>query len=149
MGPGVLIMIPRAKFDATEPRHSGRWQRYTVLGAAALLLALVPGSRPVTPVPGKSGDVYLVYGAGEVWRAVGPVLSVHFRTTHGNRSSVAAEASDILPYFAARADSADLKYVLIRANRPIFRIGSRLGLYRAWNFRYERAEEGWVASGYW
>jgi hypothetical protein len=99
-------------------------------------------------VAGQSGDLYLVRSESEIWRSVGPALLVRFHTSGSNHSSAAAEASDILPYFAAHADSAQLRYLLLTAYRPILQMGS-LGVYRAWNFRYERTGDGWTASDYW
>jgi hypothetical protein len=128
-----------------------RWRGLpAVVALTVILLATGPiaGIGATRPVTGKSGDLYLVRSEAEVWRSVGPALAVRFHTSGSSRSSVAAEASDILPYFAAHADSAQLRYLLLTAYRPILRMGS-VGVYRAWNFRYERGQEGWRVSDYW
>jgi hypothetical protein len=123
--------------------------RILILITALLLVVLAPRYN-VEPTAGASGDFYHVYDEREIWRVVGPVFSVRFRTEHRTRSLVQAEAEDLLPPIAARADSAGLRYVIIRANRPIARLGHRFGLYRGWNFRYQRAPDGgWISSGYW
>lgn len=98
-------------------------------------------------VAGDSGEVYEISAQKEVWRAVGPALSVRFNTNGTTRSEAAREAADLLPHFAARADSANLRFVLLRAYRPIWRIGD-LGVYRGWIFRYERGVDGWTASNF-
>jgi hypothetical protein len=138
------------RFRAELSTHH-RWRGLRAVGVlTVLLLATGPisGSSATRPVAGQSGDLYLVRAESEVWRSVGPALFVRFHTSGTSRSSAAAEASDILPYFAARADSARLRYLLLTAYRPIVHMGS-LGVYRAWNFRYERAGDGWTASDYW
>jgi hypothetical protein len=122
--------------------------RILFLSAVLLLAVLAPGYN-VEPTAGASGDFYRVYDEHQVWRVVGPVLSVRFSTEHRTRPLVEAEAQDLLPPIAARADSAGLRYVLIRANRPIVRLGHRFGLYHGWNFRFQRAADGWISSGYW
>jgi hypothetical protein len=121
----------------------------TILVIGALLVALLAPEITVEPIAGVSGDRYTVYDEHQIWRAVGPALSVAYVTERRTVSSAAAEAADLLPYFAARADSAQLGYVLIRATRPLARLNGRLGIYRAWNFRYQRTGDGWVSSGYW
>jgi hypothetical protein len=122
--------------------------RVLFIGVLLLLVVMTP-SLGVEHVLGVSGEAYPVYEQYQTWRAVGPVLSIRFRTARSGATAAAAEAADLLPYFAARADSAGLDYLLIRATKPVARLGSRLGLYRSWNFRYERGENGWVSSGYW
>lgn len=109
---------------------------------------MISGGNELTVVTGESGDEYQIPTQKEVWRAVGPALSVRFRTGGSTRSGVAREAADLLPHFSARADSAGLRYLILRAQRPVWRLGE-LGLYRGWNFRYERGEDGWTASSYW
>jgi hypothetical protein len=141
-------MIPRSRFDFSRPPPSRSLRLYTVLGVALLTTALIAGGGPVTAVAGKSGQVYEVRAEREVWRAVGPALAVRFHTSGVSRSAAAAEAADLLPHFAAQADSAELRFLLLRAYRPVWRIGD-LGVYRGWNFRYECGEEGWKASSYW
>ncbi len=61
-------------------------------------------------VAGDSGEVYEISSQKEVWRAVGPALSVRFNTNGTTRSEAAREAADLLPHFAARADSANLRH---------------------------------------
>lgn len=141
-------MNPRSRFELST-RHRWRALR-AVMVLTVLLLATGPisGSSATRPVAGQSGDLYLVRSESEVWRSVGPALLVRFHTSATNRSSVAAEASDILPYFSAHADSAQLRYLLLTGYRPILHLGT-LGIYRAWNFRYERGGDGWTASDYW
>jgi hypothetical protein len=129
--------------------HPFRSKLRFVLIAMSLALAFIAPAVSMEFVEGASGDVYRIYDQHKVWRAVGPALSVRYQTERGTQSSAAAEAADLLPRLASRADSARLRYVIIRATRPIARFGNRLGLYRAWNFRYERADDGWVSSGYW
>ena len=141
-------MIPRSSFDFSQPPPSRTLRRSTILAVAVVVTAMVAGSGAVTPVVGASGDLYLVRGESKVWRSVGPALSVRFHTTGDNRSSVAAEAADLLPIFTEKADSAELKYLVLRAYRPIWHLGD-LGIYRGWNFRYERSQDGWEASEYW
>lgn len=141
-------MSARSGFDPFRERPFGGLIRIVLIGIAVLLVFATP-SVTIEPVAGASGDIYPVYEQYQAWRAVGPVFSVRFRTGQDTRSSVASEAADLFPYFAARADSAELRYLLIRATKPVARLGSRFGLYRGWNFRYERTEQGWVASGYW
>ncbi len=141
-------MKQSSRFELSTRR---RWRGLrAVIALTVLLLATGPitGSGATRPVVGQSGDLYLVRSESEVWRSVGPALLVRFHTSGTSRSSVAAEASDILPYFAAHADSARLRYLLLTAYRPVLQMGS-LGVYRAWNFRYERAADGWTASNYW
>ena len=140
-------MKRESRFDVSTRRWRGL-RPVMVLTAVLLATGPISGSGATRPVTGRSGDLYLVRSESEVWRAVGPALRVRFHTSATNRSSVAAEASDILPYFAAHADSAQLRYLLLTAYRPILHLGS-VGLYRAWNFRYERADDGWTASDYW
>lgn len=141
-------MRTRPPFDPFRQHPFGPFLRILFISVAALLVFATP-SVEVDVVTGTSGDVYPVFEQARVWRAVGPVFSVRFSTKHVSRSSVASEAADLFPYFASRADSAQLRYLLIRATRPVARLGSRFGLYRSWNFRYERGEDGWVPSGYW
>jgi hypothetical protein len=114
-----------------------------------LLLVLAAPGVTVEPTPGLSGATYRVYEEHKIWRAVGHVLSIRFVTDHRDRSAAEVEAADLLPVYAARADSANVRYLIIRATSPIATIGHQLGLYRAWNFRYERGDDGWVSSGYW
>jgi hypothetical protein len=121
--------------------------RFVLLGLALLLVLAPPVD--VKPTPGLSGTVYRVYEEHEIWRAVGPALSIRYWTDHGDRSATEKEAEDLLPLLTARADSADVRYLIIRATLPVARIGHRVGVYRAWNFRYERGDDGWVRSGYW
>lgn len=141
-------MIPRSRFDFSQPPPSWSYRPYAILAIALVGTALLSGATEFTVVAGESGEQYQIPVQNEVWRAVGPALSVHFRTTSTSRSAVAAEAADLLPYFSAQADSAGLRYLLLRAQRPLLRVGD-LGLYRGWNFRYERGEDGWTASDYW
>jgi len=141
-------MIPRSTLDVAAAPPSRTPRRLRLLTLALLATGLIAGTRAIRPVAGESGDVYLIRSQKEVWRAVGPALSVRFHTERNSRSSAAAEAADLLPHFAAKADSAQIHYLLLRAYRPIWHRGN-LGLYRAWNFRYERAEDGWTASDYW
>jgi hypothetical protein len=141
-------MIPRSSFDFSQPPPSLSVRPYLLLAIALLGTALTSGAREYMVVAGESGEQYQIPVQMNVWRAVGPALSVRFRTAGTSRSAVAAEAADLLPYFSAQADSAGVRYLLLRARRPIFRIGD-LGLYRGWNFRYEFGEDGWTASGYW
>lgn len=122
--------------------------RFLFIGAG-VLIALIAPAISTEPMAGASGDLYKVYDQHRIWRAVGPALSIRYRTHHLDRAAIETEAKDLLPMFAARADSADVRYLIIRATRPIGRVGQRFGVYRAWNFRYERARDGWVASGYW
>lgn len=119
-----------------------------MLGAGVILTALITDGSENRLVAGVSGGHYEVPAQRKVWRAVGPALSIRFHTERSNRSAVAAEAADLLPYFSAKADSAGLHYLVLRAYKPILRIGG-LGVYRGWNFRYERSAGTWVASGYW
>lgn len=141
-------MIPRSRFDFSQPAPSRSFRPYAVLAVALLGTALISGTTPMTLIAGESGDLYQVPLQKQVWRAVGPALSVRFHTNGTSRSAAATEAADLLPYFTARADSAGLRYLLLRAYRPIWRVGD-LGLYRGWNFRYERRDHGWTASDYW
>lgn len=83
-----------------------------------------------------------------MWRAVGPALSVRFYTNGTSRSRAATEAADLLPYFSAQADTASLRYLVLKAYKPIWRLGD-LGVYCGWNFRYERGDDGWTRSNYW
>lgn len=119
-----------------------------IAGIAVVATAFITSAPQNTVVAGLSGDTYQVPTEKRVWRAVGPALSVRFHTEHANTSAVAAEAADLLPRFAAKADSARIRYLVLRAYKPIVRIGD-LGIYRGWNFRYERTDEGWRASTYW
>lgn len=148
MGYRVLIPMTRSRFDPFREHPFGRLMRGVFISAAVLLVFATP-SMTVEPVAGESGQIYPVYEQRQAWRAVGPVFSVRFQTQQATRSSAQSEAADILTHFAARADSADLHYLLIRATRPMARLGSQFGLYRGWNFRYERGENGWASSGYW
>jgi hypothetical protein len=141
-------MIPRSRFDFSEPPPARRFRPYWLLAIALIGTALISGARDLTVVTGESGDEYQVPTQREVWRAVGPALSVRFRTKGTSRSAAAREAADLLPHFSARADSAGLRYLILRAHRPIWRIGD-LGLYRGWNFRYERGDDRWIPSNYW
>lgn len=141
-------MIMRSSFDFSQPPRSRSVRPYVFLSLALLATALISGTGPIRMVAGESGDQYQIPLQKEVWRAVGPALSVRFRTSATNRSTVGAEAADLLPYFSQQADSAGLRYLVLKAYKPIVRIGD-LGLYRGWNFRYERGEDGWTASGYW
>jgi hypothetical protein len=141
-------MIPRSKFDFSQPPPSRRFRPYGWLAIALVGTALISDARELTVVSGESGDEYQVPAQREVWRAVGPALSVRFRTEGSSRSAVAREAADLLPHFSARADSAGLRYLILRARNPIWRLGD-LGLYRGWNFRYQRGDDGWVPSDYW
>ncbi len=141
-------MTERKSFDPFHERAFAGWLR-VVLVAALLLTVLSAPSRKHEFVRGLSGDSYPVYEQEEIWRSVGPVLSVRFTTSRGTPAAVAAEVADLLPYFASRADSSDLRYLLIRATRPVIRIGPRLGVYRSWSFRYSRNEGGWVSDEYW
>ena len=139
--------IPRSKFVVSEsPRRSKR--PYVVVGIAVIVTAAISSGRQHALVAGASGDTYQVPQQKKVWRAVGPALSVRFYTDHSNKSGAAAEAADLLPRFAAKADSAGLHYLVLRAYNPIWQLGD-IGLYRGWNFRYERTERGWEPSGYW
>lgn len=141
-------MTLRSEFNPYR-EHPFRGSTRSVFFGVMLLLVVIAPAVTVEPTPGVSGEVYRVYEEHQVWRSVGPVLSVRYSTEHRTRSSVEAEAQDLLPLVAARADSAQLQYVLIGATRPIARIGNRFGVYRGWNFRFERAVDGWVSSGYW
>jgi hypothetical protein len=141
-------MIPRSKFDFSQPPRSRTFRPYGLLAIAVVGTALVSGAREYTVVTGESGDEYQIPTQREVWRAVGPALSVYLPTRGTTRSEVAREAGDLLPHFSAQADSAGLRYLILRAHKPIWRIGD-LGVYRGWNFRYERGDDGWVPSDYW
>jgi hypothetical protein len=143
-----IDMIPRSRLDQADARPSRAPRRLRLLTLVLLATGLISGTGAVRAVAGASGDVYLVRSQKEIWRAVGPALSIRFYSGTGSRSAAARGAADLLPHFAARADSAQLRYLLISADRPIWHVGS-LGVYRAWNFRYERAEDGWTASNYW
>jgi len=136
------------KFDPFRERVFDGWIRILLLVPAALIIVSAP-SMEFERVSGLSGDSYPIYEQSEVWRSVGPVLSVRFRTERPTRTAVAAEAADLLPYFGGRADSSDVRYLLFRATKPVLRLGKQFGLYRSWNFRYERVASGWVSSGYW
>lgn len=142
-------MFPRSSFDFSQPLPSRAYRPYALLAIALVGTALISGgASELTVVTGESGDEYQIPTQKEVWRAVGPALSVRFRTTAASRSVVAREAVDLLPHFSAQADSAGLRYLVLRAHKPIWRIGD-LGLYRGWNFRYERGDDGWTPSDYW
>jgi hypothetical protein len=121
---------------------------YVAVGAAVIVTALVTDGRENVLVAGASGGSYEIPAQNKVWRAVGPVLSVRFHTDHSNASAIAAEAADLLPYFSAKADSSGLRYLVLRAYKPVWQLGG-LGVYRGWNFRYERTDQGWASSGYW
>ena len=140
-------MIPRSKFLVTEPPRRSR-RPYVAVGIGVILTALISSGRHHALVAGVSGDTYQVPQQKKVWRAVGPALSVRFNTENSARSSVAAEAADLMPRFAAKADSAGIHYLVLRAYHPIWQLGD-IGIYRGWNFRYERTTDGWVPSGYW
>lgn len=141
-------MIPRSKFDFSEPPPSRKFRPYGLLAIALVGTAMISGGNELTVVTGESGDEYRIPTQKEVWRAVGPALSIRFSTKGTTRSSVAREAADLLPHFSAQAESAGLRYLVLRAHNPIWRIGD-LGLYRGWNFRYERGDDGWIPSNYW
>jgi len=141
-------MITRSSFDFSEQQPSRAFRIYALLLIALLGTSLVARATEFTVVVGESGDQYQIPTQKEVWRAVGPALSVRFRTSGTSRSAVAAEAADLLHHFSAQADSAGLRYLLLSAHSPIWRIG-KLGLYRGWNFRYEHGHDGWIASDYW
>lgn len=141
-------MIPRSKFDFSQPPPSRTFRPYALLAIALVGTALMSGASELTVVTGESGDQYQIPNQKEVWRAVGPALSVRFPTKGTSRSAVAREAADLLPHFSAQADSAGLHYLVLRAHKPVWRIGD-LGLYRGWNFRYERGDDGWIPSNYW
>jgi hypothetical protein len=141
-------MARRPGFDPFRERPL-RGKMGLVLFGVALLLVLAAPAVSIEPTPGVSGALYRVYEEHRIWRAVGPALSIRYRTEHRDRSAAKAEAADLLPVFAVRADSADVRHLIIRATRPIATIGHRFGVYRAWNFRYERGNDGWVSSGYW
>lgn len=141
-------MFPRSKFDLSQPAPSRKFRPYGLLVIAIVGTAMLSTATELTVVTGESGNEYQIPTQKEVWRAVGPALSVRFRTRGATRSVVAREAADLLPLFSARADSAGLRYLILRAHKPIWRMGE-LGLYRGWNFRYERGDEGWIPSGYW
>jgi hypothetical protein len=141
-------MIPRSKFDFSQPPPPRTFRPYGLLAIAVVGTALLSGARELAVVTGESGDEYQIPTQKEVWRAVGPALSVRFRTRGTSRSAVAREAADLLPHFSVQADSAGLRYLILRAHNPIWRIG-HLGLYRGWNFRYERGDDGWIPSSYW
>jgi hypothetical protein len=138
----------RSRFDLFERRPVRTFRSVLLLTAILIASGPITGSGAVRPVVGRSGDLYLVRSEKEVWRSVGPALAVRFHTSGDNRSAAAAEAFDLLAHFGARADSARLRYLVLRADRPIWHAGD-VGLYRAWNFRFERAEDGWTASDYW
>lgn len=133
-------------FRARPPRRSKK--RYVIAGVAVMAIAFISSAPQNKVVAGMSGDTYQVPTQKKVWRAVGPALSVRFHTEHNSRSAVSAEAADLLPRFAAKADSAGIRYLVLRAYKPIIRLGD-LGVYRGWNFRYERTDDGWRASSYW
>lgn len=141
-------MIPRSKFDFSQRPPSRTFRPYGLLAIAVVGTALISGARELTVVTGESGDEYQIPTQKEVWRAVGPALSVRFPTKGATPSEIAREAADLLPHFSAQADSAGLSYLILRAHKPIWRIGD-LGLYRGWNFRYERGDDGWIPSDYW
>ena len=141
-------MIPRSKFDFSQPPPSRPFLPYTLLAIALVGTALISGAGELTVVAGESGEEYQIPNQKEVWRAVGPALSVRFRTNGMTRSAVAREAADLLPHFSAQADSTGLRYLILRAQKPVWRMGE-LGLYRGWNFRYERGDDGWIPSSYW
>jgi hypothetical protein len=141
-------MIPRSKFDFSQPPPSRKFRPYGLLAIALVGTAMISGGTELTVVTGESGDEYQIPTQNEVWRAVGPALSVRFRTKGTSRSAVAREAADLLRHFSARADSAGLRYLILRAHKPVWRMGE-LGLYRGWNFRYERGDDGWIPSSYW
>lgn len=141
-------MIARSSFDFSHPQPSRSFRRYALLATAVVATALVSEASPISVVAGESGDPYEIRLQQQVWRAVGPALSVRFYTNGTSRSVAATEAADLLPYFSAQADTAGLRYLLLKAYRPIWRIGD-LGVYRGWNFRYERSDDGWTPSNYW
>jgi len=141
-------MIPRSKFDFSQPRPSRKVWPYGLFAIALVGTAMIAGGNDLTVVTGESGDEYQIPTLREEWRAVGPALSVRFHTRGTSRSDVAQEAADLLPHFTARAESAGLRYLILRARKPVWRTGE-LGLYRGWNFRYERGDDGWAPSGYW
>lgn len=135
-------------YELSEHRGTRALRPVVLLTVVLLGTGPILGTGATKRVVGESGDSYAVRSEKEVWRAVGPALAVQFHTTGDSRSSAAAEAADLLAHFAARADSAQIDYLLIGAYRPIWHLG-RLGVYHAWNFRYERADDGWTASDYW
>ncbi len=141
-------MIPRSKFDFSQAPPSRKFRPFGLLAVALVGTGLISGARELSVGTGESGNEYQIPAQKEVWRAVGPALSVRFRTKGTSRSAVAREASDLLPHFSTRADSAGLRYLILRAYKPVWRMGE-LGLYRGWNFRYERGDEGWIPSSYW
>jgi hypothetical protein len=141
-------VFPRSKFDFAESPPSRRARVYLLLTIVLVGTALISGAGDFTAVAGESGEDYQILSQREGWRAVGPALSVRFPTKGTTRSEVAREAADLLPHFSAQADSAGLRYLILRAQNPIWRLGD-LGLYRGWNFRYERGDDGWVPSDYW
>ncbi|MEO8580139.1 MAG: hypothetical protein ABI469_07815 [Gemmatimonadales bacterium] len=141
-------MNVRPAFDPFREHPFGGLIRLVLVASVGLLVLTAP-SMTFEPVAGVSGDLYPVSEQHQVWRAVGPVFSVRFTTAQASRSLIESEVADLFPHFAARADSAELRYLLIRATRPVARLGSQVGVYRSWNFRYERGEQGWVSSGYW
>jgi hypothetical protein len=141
-------MIPRSRLERAEARPPRAPRRLRLLALVLLGTGLISGTGAVRAVAGESGDIYLVRSQKEIWRAVGPALSIRVYSGRGSRSVAARAAADLLPHFAAKADSAQLRYLLITADKPIWHLGS-LGVYRAWNFRYEHAEDGWTASNYW
>ncbi len=139
-------MVPRSRFDIWRQRR--RRRIYIAVGVAVVVTALLTDGRENVLVAGASGGSYEIPAQKKVWRAVGPALSVRFHTERNSVSAIAAQAADLLPYFSAKADSAGLRYLVLRAYKPLWQLGG-LGVYRGWNFRYERTEKGWEGSGYW
>jgi len=139
-------MLVQSELIERRKRRSRR--RYTIVGIMVIATALISAGRQSAIVEGVSGGTYEVPVQTKVWRSVGPALSIRFHTDNTSRSAVAAEAADLLPRFAAKADSTGVRYILLKAYNPIVQIGD-LGIYRGWNFRYERTQAGWIASSYW
>ena len=115
----------------------------TFVLALLAVIGLVTSPRPRV-VEGTSGQAYDVFRARQVPAAPEPTFSLHFLTEQRRRALVEAEAADLLPLAAAWADSAGVRRIVLRANRPLIAIGAGPGLFREWRFQYAYDGTDWV-----
>ena len=122
-------------------RSDGRLTRrvFLLLSAALLLLA----GRPTEERTGMSGQSYPVFREGSAWSPKGSTVTLRYESAARTRAAAAHEVEDLLPPLIARADSAGLRRVVVRANAPIVQLGWGAAIYREWRFRYVTDGDAW------
>lgn len=139
---GLIVSPERVR---AARAHSVR--RLWAVLALVMAIGLLALPAPAEQREGASGRTYTVFRESERWAPAGEAVVVRYRSHAASRDAAAAEAADLLPSAAARAEAAGLRRVVLQANAPVVRVGRGARVYREWRFRYVERQGAWFPEG--